>query len=136
MATNRDVSRLFSTYAELLQLHHKNERLADWLAGAAYRLRNLAEEIEGMDKRALGKNFRPEIAKIIQELNTTGTIEDLDELIQWTPPGLFEMMQIRGLGGKKLSVLWKQAKIDTVEGLLKACKKASRKFLNIQWGLI
>ena len=123
MATNSDVSRLFSTYAELLQLHHKNERLADWLAGAAYRLRNLSGEIDGMDKAALAKSFRPEIVKIIQELNDTDTIEDLDELIQLTPPGLFEMMQIRGLGGKKLAVLWKKAKIDTVEGLLKACKK-------------
>src|ERR1700760_3187648 len=102
MAINRDASRLFNMYAELLQLHRKNERLADRLAGAAYRLRNMAEEIEGMDKAMLGKNFRPEIAKIIRELNTTDTIEELDELIQLTPPGLFEMMQIRGLGGKKL----------------------------------
>src|SRR5207302_5975505 len=42
---------------------------------------------------------------------------------QLTPPGLFEMMRIRGLGGKKLSVLWRVAKIDTVAALLEACKK-------------
>jgi len=123
MASNRDISRLFSTCAELLLLHKKNERLANFLSGAAYRLRNLSEEVTGIGKKQLGKIFRPEIIKIIIELNTTDTIEDLDELIQLTPTGLFGMMQIRGLGGKKLSVLWKQAKIDTVKGLLKACKK-------------
>ena len=123
MASNREISRLFSTYAELLLLHNKNERLADFLSGAAYRLRNLPEEVGTLDKEQLKKLFRPEILPIITELHKTGTIEDLDELIQLTPAGLFEMMQIRGLGGRKLSVLWRVGKIDTVEGLLEACKK-------------
>jgi DNA polymerase (family 10) len=123
MATNREISRLFSTYAELLLLHQQNERLADFLSGAAYRLRKVDEHVATLPKVELGKIFRPEITKIITELNETGTIEALDELIQLTPAGLFEMMQIRGLGGKKLSVLWKRAKIDTLQGLLEACKK-------------
>jgi DNA polymerase (family 10) len=33
------------------------------------------------------------------------------------------MMRIKGLGGKKLSVLWHVAKIDTLESLLEACKQ-------------
>jgi len=123
MTSNREISRLFSTYAELLLLHNKNERLADFLSGAAYRLRNLSEEVGTLDKEQLKKLFRPEILPIISELHKTGTIGDLDELIQLTPAGLFEMMQIRGLGGRKLSALWRVGKIDTVEGLLDACKK-------------
>jgi DNA polymerase (family 10) len=122
MASNREISRLFNTYAELLHLHNQRERLADFLSGASYRLRNLSEDVSALDKAQLGKIFRPETAKIINELNQTGAIEDLNELIQLTPTGLFEMMQVRGLGGKKLSVLWRRAKIDTLEGLLKACK--------------
>lgn len=77
----------------------------------------------GLTKKELSKYFRPGIVKIVDELTRTGTIEALDELIQLTPPGLFEMMRIKGLGGKKLAILWHRAKIDTIEDLLKACKK-------------
>jgi len=67
--------------------------------------------------------FRIEICEIIGELKDSTTIEALDELIQLTPPGLFEMMRIRGLGGKKLSALWRTAKIDSVDALLEAARK-------------
>src|SRR6185436_5571197 len=67
--------------------------------------------------------FHPKIAHLIIELSEGGTVEELDELIQLTPPGLFEMMRIKGLGGKKLSVLWHVAKIDTLDALLEACKE-------------
>jgi DNA polymerase (family 10) len=121
MASNREISRLFNLYAELLLLHNKNEDLAKQLSASAYRLRNM-DEVGDLSKDELEKLFRPTIISFIEELNIRGTIEELDELIQLTPAGLFEMMRIRGLGGKKLSILWKTAKIDTLEGLLSAAK--------------
>ena len=123
MVSNREISRLFSLYAELLLLHNKNEGLAALLSGAAYRLRNINEELLDLDNAHLSKLFKPEIIQVIKELKKAKTINDLDELIQLTPPGLFEMMRIRGLGGKKLSILWRIAKIDSVDALLAACKK-------------
>jgi len=113
---------MFSLYAELLLLHEKDERLANFLSGAAYRIRRMGEKLVNLDKPAMSKLFRPEIVAILEELKKKKTIPALDVLIQLTPGGLFEMMQVKGLGGKKLSVLWKKAKIDTVEGLLEACK--------------
>jgi DNA polymerase (family 10) len=106
-----------------LALHEKNEVLEKLLSGAAYRLRSMSENVLGLSKAETSKQFRPEIISILEELKKSGTINDLDELVQLTPAGLFEMMRIRGLGGKKLSVLWRIAKIDTVEDLLEACKK-------------
>ena len=123
MLSNREITRLFRIYAELLLLHEKNEKLAPLLSGAAYRINKMSEEITSQTKPQLTKDFRPEIVSIIEQIKNRGTIEALDELIQLTPPGLFEMMRIRGLGGKKLAILWKVAKIDTLEGLLDACKK-------------
>ena len=123
MMSNREISRMFNLYAELLLLHNKNEGLAKLLSGAAYRLRNFNEALPGLKKAELAKQFRPEIIHLLDELKNTGTINDLDELIQLTPAGLFEMMRIRGLGGKKLSLLWNLAKIDTIDALLQACKR-------------
>jgi DNA polymerase (family 10) len=62
---------------------------------------------------------------VIGVLKQKGTIPQLDELIELTPGGLFEMMQLKGLGGKKLSVLWKTAGIDSIESLMEACKKGA-----------
>jgi DNA polymerase (family 10) len=120
--TNAEIRRLFAVYAELLLLHDTDERLSKLLSGGAYRLRNLSVEVVGLTKKELAEQFRPEIIKLVEELRKTGTIAALDELIQLTPPGLFEMMRIKGLGGKKLAALWKIAKIDSLEALLDAAK--------------
>ncbi len=122
MSSNREISKLFNLYGELLLLHNKDARLSALLSGAAYRLRNIDELVADMDRKQLTELFRPELVTVIDELKTTQTVEALDELIQLTPQGLFEMMRIKGLGGKKLSVLWNEAKIDTMDALLEACK--------------
>jgi DNA polymerase (family 10) len=123
MTSNRELRRLFSVYAELLLLHGKDEHLSHLLSGAAFRLRRMNEESMELTRDELLKEFRPQVVKIITELKETNTIEALDELIQLTPAGLFEMMRIKGLGGKKLAILWNKAKIDTLEGLVEACRK-------------
>jgi DNA polymerase (family X) len=122
MVSNRELRRLFGLYAELLLLHKKNERLSALLSGAAYRLRNIPQEVMNLSKNELSRLFQPPITSVLEKLKKTGTIDELDELMQLTPPGLFEMMRIRGLGGKKLSILWHTAGIDTIEALLEACK--------------
>ena len=122
MISNREISSLFGLFAELLLLHKKDGRLAALLSAAAFRLRSLQESVVKFSKKELSKLFRPEIAKLVLQLKDTDTIEELDELIQLTPPGLFEMMRIRGLGGKKLALLWHTAGIDSMERLLEACK--------------
>src|ERR1700761_9694111 len=122
---NHLVSRAFSLYAELLQLHGQGGRLSDWLSGAAYRILQMEKPVTDMNEQELTEQFRPEIIGIIREGKKRHSIAALDELIQLTPTGLFDMMRIKGLGGRKLSVLWKTAKIDTMDGLLKASKKGS-----------
>ena len=119
---NSAISRLFNLYAELLQLHETDEKLASKLSSAAFRLRKFASDVTEMPKAELDTQFQPEIVRLIEQLRKKGTIDDLDELIQLTPPGLFDMMRIRGLGGKKLSVIWKTAGIDSIEQLLKTAK--------------
>jgi DNA polymerase (family X) len=123
MPSNRDIRRMLTLYAELLQLHEQQLELSRYLASAAYYTRRLKGDIISLDQAELDQTFRPPIAKIIRELKETGTIANLDELIQLTPAGLFELMQLKGLGGKKLAIIWKIAKIDSIEDLLKACER-------------
>jgi DNA polymerase (family 10) len=53
MPSNREISKLFTLYAELLLLHNEDERLAALLSGAAYRLRNITEQVASLTKAAL-----------------------------------------------------------------------------------
>jgi hypothetical protein len=76
----------------------------------------------GKPTRRIAWFYIIEVAGLIRELKETGTISILDELIQLTPSGLFDMIRIKDLGGKKLSLLWK-AGIDNPESLLEVCKK-------------
>lgn len=122
MISNREISKLFTLYSELLLLHRKDEKLANLLSGAAYRLRSLPDDVTGLNRKKIAGMFRPEITALLEKLKKKPSIPALDELVQLTPGGLFEMMRIKGLGGKKLAVLWNEAGIDTPEALLQACK--------------
>jgi len=85
MLSNREIGRQFRLYAELLLLHGEYERLADHLAGAAYRLPRLEEEVSALSSKVLAGLFRPEIVVLINELTSTGSLVSLEELIQLTP---------------------------------------------------
>jgi DNA polymerase (family 10) len=122
MVDNHQISRAFGLYAELLQLHEQDERLSDLLSGASYRLRNFEAQVTELPEADLQPLFHPQVLAIIDEIKRRGNITALEELIQLTPSGLFDMMRIRGLGGHKLRALWQTAKIDNIEGLLAAAK--------------
>lgn len=122
MVTNAEIRRLFSLFAELLHLHGQNEKLSSYLSGAAFRIRRIDEPLAGSTRASLSELFHSSVVDLLEELDKEGTIGALDELVQLTPPGLFDMMRIKGLGGKKLGILWREAKIDNVETLLKAAR--------------
>jgi len=123
MVSNREISRQLNLYAQLLLLHGKDTRLAHLLSGAAYRIRHLDQEVLSMPPKALSASFKAEVIKVLRAFSKADMPEALNELIQLTPSGLFEMMRIKGLGGKKLHDLWHMAKIDNMEALLEACKE-------------
>ncbi len=71
-----------------------------------------------MNIEGIGKT----IAHNIQEIVETGSIKQLDEYTQKTPPGVIGMFKINGLGIKKVALLWKNLGIDNLEKLRIACK--------------
>jgi DNA polymerase (family 10) len=58
----------------------------------------------------------------ITELVTTGRLQYYEDLKAATPPGLVAMLDIPGLGPKKIKALHDELGIDTVEKLEQACK--------------
>jgi DNA polymerase (family 10) len=58
----------------------------------------------------------------ITELVTTGTLKYYDELKASIPPGLIEMLEISGLGPKKIQAMNKQLGVDSIDKLAAACQ--------------
>lgn len=74
-------------------------------------------ELEKID--GVGKS----IAKAIAEINETGQLSVLEDMLSKTPDGVLEMLDIKGVGPKKIKVLWEELKVESLEALLEACKQ-------------
>jgi DNA polymerase (family 10) len=57
------------------------------------------------------------------EILDTGELPALRLIIQKTPPGIIEMLQIKGIGPKKISTIWKEMEIESIGELLYACNE-------------
>lgn len=62
------------------------------------------------------------IAEVLNALLDTGSFPYLDDLIAQTPEGLLEVMEIKGLGPKKIRTLWQELGITSTHELLEACQ--------------
>src|SRR5690606_16329069 len=82
-------------------------------------------QIAGMTPVQIGqiRVYGKIIQEAILEILETGTLRELAELTAQTPPGIFEIMQVKGLGIKKVKSLWKDLQIESLAGLKEACEK-------------
>ncbi|MDB6122451.1 MAG: pol4 [Pedosphaera sp.] len=119
------VADILSEIGVLLELKGENPFKTRAYANAARTLETLNEPLEKIvAEQRLGeiKGFGDALQKKITELVTTGRMTYYDELKAETPPGLLEMLQIPGVGPKKVKALHDQLGIKTVEALEAACK--------------
>ena len=62
------------------------------------------------------------IIEAIQNLKSTETFPALDLLLEKTPTGILEILQIKGLGPKKVKTLWEELGITSTHELMEACQ--------------
>lgn len=93
---------------------------------AARTLESLNEPLEKViAENRLGeiKGIGEALQKKITELATTGKLAYYDELKASIPAGLLEMLQIQGLGPKKVKALNDKLGVETIEQLEKVCRE-------------
>ncbi|HXC36156.1 MAG TPA: DNA polymerase/3'-5' exonuclease PolX [Candidatus Acidoferrales bacterium] len=109
----------------LLELKGENPFKTRAYGNAARALENLAEPLDKVvaeDRIAEVKGIGEGIGKKIKELVETGKLDYYADLKASIPPGLAEMLEIPGVGPKKVKVLYDKLKIENVEQLEAACK--------------
>jgi len=122
---NRALIRAFRLAASLLELHDENPfkiRAYEGTAAALERLEFPVAEIErtGLpDRTGLSKTAAARVAELID----TGSFDELTRLLSITPAGVVEMLNIKGIGPKKIRALWRELGIDSPEALREAAEQ-------------
>jgi DNA polymerase (family 10) len=121
---NRALTRAFKLAAQLMELHDENPFKIRAIEGTANALDALSfpvAEVErsGLpDRTGLSKTAAAKVAELLD----TGTFSDLQRLLDVTPPGVVEMLKIKGIGPKKIRSLWRELGIETIEQLREAAE--------------
>ncbi|GGF41972.1 helix-hairpin-helix domain-containing protein [Echinicola rosea] len=121
---NKNITKILKLTSQLMELHEVNSFKIRSYTSAIYSIDQGNVSLEKLDKEALQKinGIGKSIAEVIVQLQETGTHEYLEELLKDTPKGLLEVLEIKGLGPKKIKVLWKELDITSVHELLEACQ--------------
>ncbi|WP_342432525.1 DNA polymerase/3'-5' exonuclease PolX [Neobacillus sp. FSL H8-0543] len=118
----KDLIRLLETIAVYLELKGENPFKVSAFRKAASALefddRSLSDIEDFTAISGIGKGT----AAVIEEYITEGSSTVLNELKNEVPRGLIPLLQLPGLGGKKIAKLYKEIGIEDVTSLEEACK--------------
>lgn len=123
--TNYEIADHFSLLSKLMDIHGENSFKAKSYSIAAFNIEKLPREIEAMDDAELfaQKGIGESTGRKIREIQATGKLGALEQIMAATPPGVLEMLHIKGLGPKKIAVIWKEMGIETLGELEYACNE-------------
>lgn len=118
------IAQVLETIGSVLEIKGENPfkvrayyNAARIVAGLAQDLGKLIQENKLIELKGIGKN----LADHIKELYQTGKLKEHDKVIKAVPKGVLEMLQIPGLGPKKVKILWEKLHITTVATLEHCC---------------
>lgn len=124
-ADNSYIAEQFSMLSKLMDIHGENSFKSKSYSIAAFNIEKLPVQLAEVPQEKIFsfKGIGDTIGKKIIEILDHGQLHQLQEILQKTPPGILEMMIIKGLGPKKISTIWKEMEIESIGELLYACNE-------------
>lgn len=122
---NKEIVERLEFTGKLLELHGENEFKARGYTSAAYKLDKLDNPLENKSLLELEKleGIGKTLAKAIHDLNQSGKFPLLEDLMAKTPPGVLSIMNVPGIGPKKIGIIWRELGIADIPQLLTACRE-------------
>ncbi len=119
---NPGYARFFAEIADLLEIRGENPFRIRAYRNAARTLETLAEPVDELASRGeqalvalpgIGRD----LARKIRELARTGRLEFLERLKAEIPPTLVELLEVPGLGPRRVRKLWQEAGVVSLDDL-------------------
>lgn len=122
---NVQIADTLSLLGKLMDIHGENSFKTKTYHAAAFSIERFPTPLHTLSEKEIAsiKGIGKSSAEKITELIQTGKLKVLEEIVRNTPPGIIEMMSIKGIGPKKIHTIWKEMGIETVGELLYACKE-------------
>jgi len=123
--TNSDVAAVLEKTSDLIELTDGNPHRARAFARAARTIEDLNEPVEtrlaaGTLTEASG--IGDAMADHVSDIAESGTFALHDELLNALPPGLLEVLRVKGLGTKRTRRLWTELDVTSLDELERAAE--------------
>ncbi len=122
---NYQIADMLALLSKLMDIHGENSFKAKSYAFAAFAIEKCGVNLSETEHNQIAslKGIGTSTAQKIIEILETGKLKALEEIISKTPPGVIEMLNIKGIGPKKIHTIWKEMQIESIGELLYACKE-------------
>ncbi len=123
MIDNYYIADQFSLLSKLMDIHGENSFKSKTYSIAAFNIEKLAVQLNALQPQEIFtlKGMGESTGKKVIEILERGKLDILEKLISNTPSGIIEMMNIKGLGPKKINTIWKEMQVESLGELLYAC---------------
>lgn len=122
-ADNNFIADQFSLLSKLMDIHGENSFKSKYYSIAAFNIEKLPVQLADLDPekiftlKGIGDSLGNKILDIIRQ----GSFPALTDIVLKTPAGVLELISIKGIGPKKIHVIWKEMEIESPGELLYAC---------------
>lgn len=125
MPDNYAIADQFSLLSKLMDIHGENSFKSKSYSIAAFNIEKLPVQLNTLRPEQIFalKGMGESTGKKVLEILQTGKLDALEKILATTPPGILEMMNIKGIGPKKINTIWKEMQIESLGELLYACEE-------------
>jgi DNA polymerase (family X) len=122
---NATIADNFSLLSKLMDIHGENSFKTKTYSIAAFNIDKLPLQLKDTARenlfsiQGIGKSVGEKVIEMLDQ----GHLDILNEYIASTPPGVVEMLNVKGIGPKKIHTIWKEMEIESLGELLYACNE-------------
>ncbi len=120
--TNKDIARLLKETAALLELSGANPFRIRAFSGAARTIERMPQRLADVDDLTEIQGIGKGLSAQIQDILARGSFDVRDELLGAVPPGVLDVLSVKGLGAKKARVLWHELGVTSLDDLEHAAR--------------
>src|SRR5215470_15774111 len=122
---NNTIADNFSLLSKLMEINGENSFKTKTYSIAAFNIEKLPLQLSETphEKIFAIKGIGDSIGKKILEMLDTGEMKIVNDYLEKTPVGIVEMLNVKGIGPKKINTIWKELEVESIGELLYACNE-------------